>query len=242
MKKQLWRRPVSWLVGGIAAALVILALLPQQVQVCETNPQSGQEDCVAHQILAGNLLRLINFVEGHHGFFLVAFTALLFIVTGLLWHATRSLVTGAEDTARRQLRAYVFVVDVAPGSGVQPPLAVSYRLTLKNSGQTPAYDVRIRGRLALVPPGQAPPVPTEPLERTSRVVIAPGAVVYHDTRTPTTGSEEWAVLQAQTHDVYLSGVIWYRDAFGTERHTNLLAKRLPNSHEVVACADGNDAT
>jgi hypothetical protein len=37
------------------------------------------------------------------------FTALLFFATLALWLSTRALVRGAEDTAERQLRAYVFL-------------------------------------------------------------------------------------------------------------------------------------
>jgi hypothetical protein len=47
--------------------------------------------------------------EASHNELIAAFTILLAIVTLFLWWATRGLVRGAEETARRQLRAYVFV-------------------------------------------------------------------------------------------------------------------------------------
>jgi hypothetical protein len=44
---------------------------------------------------------------------LTIFTLGLAIYTARLWGATRRLVEGAEDTAERQLRAYVFVKEVS---------------------------------------------------------------------------------------------------------------------------------
>src|ERR1700733_4819113 len=38
------------------------------------------------------------------------FTALLFFATLALWWATRGLVVGADETARRQLRAYISIM------------------------------------------------------------------------------------------------------------------------------------
>jgi predicted PurR-regulated permease PerM len=59
---------------------------------------------------------LIGFLESHDklvsgigSIFLVAFTALLAGSTLFLYLATRNLVEGAENTAQRQLRAYVGV-------------------------------------------------------------------------------------------------------------------------------------
>jgi hypothetical protein len=67
-----------------------------------------------------------------------------------LWWSNRRLVTGAEKSSERQLRAYIFVTASqivaadADGTMFQPlqniragtrPLAI---LTIKNTGQTPA--------------------------------------------------------------------------------------------------------
>src|SRR5215207_3972459 len=49
-----------------------------------------------------------------------------------LWVATRSLVRGAEDTAARQLRAYVVV---------EPGAIFEIQPIIVNAGQTPAYEV-----------------------------------------------------------------------------------------------------
>lgn len=53
-----------------------------------------------------------------------------------LWFATRRLVRGAENTAERQLRAYIFVSDSSRLGGPSP--APEFRIVVKNFGQTPA--------------------------------------------------------------------------------------------------------
>ena len=66
---------------------------------------------------------------------LVLFTAGLFIATYFLWRATKNLVKGAEETAERQLRAYIFL-DGAVCTATAP--APAFVMTFKNFGQTPA--------------------------------------------------------------------------------------------------------
>lgn len=70
---------------------------------------------------------------------LSVFTALLGFATVRLWFVTSELVDGAEDTARRQLRAYLGVVDahieIAHGR-------ISVAMHIKNFSPTPAYQFR----------------------------------------------------------------------------------------------------
>ena len=64
------------------------------------------------------------------------------MVTGFLWWSTRKLVKGAEDTAIRQLRAYVsinighFSIEAAKNY-----LRIEY--LIKNMGQTPAEKLSV---------------------------------------------------------------------------------------------------
>ena len=69
---------------------------------------------------------------------IVAFTAALFFATWLLWSATKSLVVGAERTAERQLRAYVYFKETKVDFAARK---VAYRID--NFGQTPAHKVRL---------------------------------------------------------------------------------------------------
>ena len=59
----------------------------------------------------------------------------LAVFTTLLWRATWNLVTGAETTARHQLRAYVSI----KGLGLGPDRWDRFGIQLRNFGQTPAF-------------------------------------------------------------------------------------------------------
>jgi hypothetical protein len=81
---------------------------------------------------------------------LALFTFGLFVATWLLHRSTKSLVVGAEQTAERQLRAYVFVdaSEIRKFGFDQPPEGW---LRIKNGGATPAYDLERTGQIMLAP-------------------------------------------------------------------------------------------
>ncbi|HTZ21358.1 MAG TPA: hypothetical protein VMC06_10800, partial [Opitutaceae bacterium] len=64
---------------------------------------------------------------------LTLFTAGLFVATALLWGATKRLVEGGEDTAKRQLRAYVGV-SVDRLSNFNSKADIGIGMTLSNHG------------------------------------------------------------------------------------------------------------
>jgi hypothetical protein len=111
-------------------------------------------------------------------FLLVAFTAGLFAATVALWYATRDLVRGAEETAERQLRAYIVVTQ---GSVTVPKSndAINIYIQIKNTGQTPAYEFStwLDGGVF---PNEVVPFPKEstPLsERKGESIVGPGQTV-----------------------------------------------------------------
>lgn len=64
----------------------------------------------------------------------------LWLATRSLWVATEQLVKGAEDTTRRQLRAYVSVhAGIVQYQKVGDGHCIVINVTLKNQGVTPAY-------------------------------------------------------------------------------------------------------
>jgi hypothetical protein len=78
---------------------------------------------------------------------IAAFTVILGLVTGILglatwklWRSTDRLVKGAEDTASRQLRAYVLAKNckVTRENGKS-----KLRVKVQNYGQTPAHELKI---------------------------------------------------------------------------------------------------
>jgi hypothetical protein len=151
-------------------------------------------------------------------------TCILGIATWRLWSATDRLVTGAEDTAERQLRAYVLVqpvtlYDFAEGR------RLSADFTIRNVGQTPAYRVRAvadidifdhplvdyQGELILPDPNA--PIPTRALQPTGDFLC--GGQMDR----PLTALDVMQVLAGENRRVYLFGVVIYEDAFGEERRT-----------------------
>jgi hypothetical protein len=117
------------------------------------NEQQAKENCTA---LSGPVLTTLGWIAAvthkYEGLITAAFTVVLAVFTGRLWYstdnlwkATTELVRGAEDTAQRQLRAYVGVT--VPDSELRypdqslqssDPSIFKIALEIRNSGQTPA--------------------------------------------------------------------------------------------------------
>src|SRR5665647_2600220 len=125
----------------IFGALILIvgvesSAIPTQGQICKEN----NEDCTTHNMALVVLWQTAEAFEEHGEAVIALFTVILGISTWLLWQSTRDLVNGAEDTARRQLRAYVFV---EPGDfdGLNPQTAAVGYFNVRNSGLTPAINV-----------------------------------------------------------------------------------------------------
>ena len=113
---------------------------PLIIKVLPSQNINGEADKVAkHQEKKATTEWWLVILTG--GF--VAFTAGLFVVTGLLWRAAERLVKSAENTARRQLRAYIAIKeDDEPLQDISMPdngHALEIHMVMKNVGQTPAF-------------------------------------------------------------------------------------------------------
>jgi hypothetical protein len=173
------------------------------------------------------------------------FTALLTVVTALLWWATRRLVKGAEDTAERQLRAYLFIDEAQL---IVSDAAATVASTIRNFGQTPAKRIRNTARITIQP--AAYPFAFEPLEH----VDAPGNAMLgprthlnstQPVQYPQDGYPLLALLESGATTVYFQSLITYEDFFGKTRTTNYTAKTSKNLQGHWAFAPlpmGNDAT
>ncbi len=158
---------------------------------------------------------------------------------------TEASVLLAKETAERQLRAYVLVHSIDGMDPVtQPPLLIPYNFVMKNSGQTPAYQVEIHIVRALVKKGgEFPPLP--PVEDAEGMKtyspIPPGGFGHHTVGLTTRITPEIAVAAQHTHDLYIFGRIRYRDAFGKSRTTNFRYVRSPNSQKLSGASEGNES-
>jgi hypothetical protein len=149
---------------------------------------------------------------------LVAFTFLLFWATLALWLSTRRLVSGAEITAKRQLRAYV---DLMSGQVIDfgiPNRPFRVRIVVKNSGQTPAYEV---DQWVSVGPDDIPPKigfpPPSPEIPSIKSTLAPGAVSTTLQECEPLSAMQIEKIRSGKAAIWAWGEIAYKDAFGEDR-------------------------
>ncbi len=146
---------------------------------------------------------------------------LLVLFTFTLWWATQRLVRGSEETAERQLRAYVFgtyhsVNVTADAKGT--PFKVMIQYEVRNYGQTPAHRIRNAAYVAKLPwPMPRDFVVQSPKWDDPRTVsLAPGQFMFQNDEIP------YEVLP-NGQRYYLVALIEYFDVFGQKRTTKLCA-------------------
>lgn len=174
--------------------------------------------------------RFVTFIERREKFitatstiFIAAFTVVLAIATGFLYFVTKNLVSGAEETAQRQLRAYVAVFPLRLDY-IKPNEPLVFTTGNVNGGQTPAYKLTTSGTMLLLdrtlPPNFPFPVISE--EPTSRTTLPPRLQFDgHIRREDITFSQEQLIeiLTAEKRQLYFFGQVDYIDAFGKSRWT-----------------------
>lgn len=157
----------------------------------------------------------------------------------------------AEDTANRQLRAYVTTEDHAiAGFWRNGPTVL--HLKVWNRGQTPAYNVRIWSTVTgtLVDPDNTKIFKkVDQNFRQSRAVIGPGQSIVHDNdcQSPLDEAVYIGVVLGEIKLVY-GGVVTYRDAFGKRHFTTFKQFFVGDgswnqrSDDLMACGRGNVAS
>jgi hypothetical protein len=131
----------------------------------------------------------------------------------------RDTLKTMQDTAERQLRAYVGVSDASIHKvETGAPEAIVH---IKNFGQTPAYDVRawIHMWIAEHPLSEVLPDAPEDLPK-GTAVIHPGThVAFFMPKEPPVKAEFIPLLGTAAGTIYVYGIIKYRDVFKRERTT-----------------------
>jgi hypothetical protein len=187
---------------------------------------------------------------------IAAFTVMLAVATGFLFWSSEKVADAAKQSAdaaksaielsnkiaERQLRAYIPIDTAQVTINGQTLKAV---IGVKNSGQTPAYDLTAKTRLQTQPIGAYIPVQFEDVEA-SKAIVGPN-VTIHPTATLTIPTDSTVVLPALrngTHIIYVVGHIEYRDIFDTLRHIDfrLRSNSFENGVWILEPApDGNNA-
>ena len=158
-------------------------------------------------------------------FWIAIFTVILGIATVFLYLATRELVQGAEKTAERQLRAYIYIHPVTLyvfTVGAHPAILLS----AKNYGTTPTRNGRVRYGFAISPPNdeQDYTVPEDQMVTGKQPLGFPSkgdeeAVPLRLAGKNPTTEDEFLLVSQQHHVVVLKGTFIYEDIFKIERHT-----------------------
>lgn len=172
-------------------------------------------------------------------------TTPLAVFTALLWIATWRLVKGAEDTAKRQLRAYVSVAS-AEIIDLNAGLIPVAHLRVKNFGQTPAYDLVAIGGIAVGESFDRLPAPTGPSVM-SRSSLSIGAISdqYHPAPRPLR-PEEMAAILAGTMTLWVYGEFQYRDTFNINHSISYRFQTGGTAGvrgtNLAVCEEGNQET
>jgi len=144
---------------------------------------------------------------------LIAVGLLQLFVFGYQALKLRQTVKTMEDTAERQLRAYVFITD---GNISIDPTTFRIFIKLRNSAQTPGYEFSTWLGGGIYRDDDSPfPLDTKPLgERSVASIIGPGETVDIDSRNSSISQEEISAII----DEYLAIFVWggcdYTDTFG----------------------------
>jgi hypothetical protein len=188
-------------------------------------------------------------------FALAGITLILAVITGVLakytfrlWGATDKLVKGAEDTAERQLRAYVMVLKAEiVNVGRRPYLpGVSepwVDVTFKNFGQIPA--TKVIGKFAMCI--KESPLTTDLDGR--QTIVAMGLIAPGDTHTSrlNVAVNDRHTLTDSKNAFFVHGEVSYHDGFHPDRVTNFRYMRrggedLSRDSEMETYPEGNEIT
>ena len=212
--------------------------VPQANQYEQQGKKPGDEGTEFWPPLFGYRLKVTDTL-------LVLFTALLFVATWRLWLATDNLVKGSDDTAKRELRAYVGTEHIGV---LDNP--VRGGIVVKNFGRTIATEVEVRIAGAFA---NTQPIANFSLGgRKCKAIHMPSEVTQWNEPVAIQGNDR-ALLNSGTGSVYVWGRIDYKDVFGephwttfrfmTEGRPGPLDDPYFSGHgwKVQTCHEGNDA-
>jgi hypothetical protein len=193
---------------------------------------------------------------------IAVFTILLVVVTAALWRATRDLVSSAERSSERQLRAYVSLLDIKLRDSNQTYERLlrkgvahavlefqnepTVRIRIKNYGKTPAYHVRSVVHMQIEPIANEAAVVASPFQPGSNSSIGPGHTFTLSQRfmRSLTSEEMWRINNGE-RSIYAVGRIEYETAFRQRCFTNFKLQYHglyppAKGSGFLYCPDGNE--
>lgn len=157
----------------------------------------------------------------------------------------------AEDTSKRQLRAYVATEDHSIIDFVVGQQA-GFVCKVYNRGQTPAYDVQIWSQPTAIKCDQETPdfakIRQNGKFAKSKALLGPGQFIVHENRmTGQLEESSYYSVSAGGIAIIWAGVVTYRDSFGKRRISSFKymatgeGAEMPSSFDMHACGRGNRA-
>jgi hypothetical protein len=188
-----------------------------------------------------------SYTRTFHEDIIAGFTVLLSVVTVFLWLATRQLVKGAETASQQELRAYVFAGDIK--LELDPSGTPFVTINVQNVGKTPAYGTTIlrTARTFIGNEIRSFPAATKSIT-TSKIDLGQGVGAVGQLPVGEILNQNGlAALKTGDIELFVFGIIEYRDIFGKRRTTEFRFvmgghHKWPSDNRLVACEDGNKAT
>ena len=143
----------------------------------------------------------------------------------------------ADETAEKQLRAYITISEthICNIAEVFPPKAF---FQVKNSGQTPAYNVRLFCQVMIRPFPYDGPFPVDYKQQGTSAVIGPGLSLTNNIPFPNFPMDAIPLLIEGKAILYIYGEMYYRDIFKKEHVTKF---RLYHGGDRPVCEGGINA-
>jgi len=201
-----------------------------------SNDQTGYQSCATmHEAI----FRLGYFIWDHAGHdnivafgtvMIALFTYVLYRSTHKLWDSHERQLGHLERTAKRELRAYIVteVTDLIWPNNWQG--IASVRIAIKNTGQTPAHDLRTVSRTALYDYPFPPDFDFTLIsgEDPSVGLLGPGQPTETEGNSDPLSGDDWIVIRHGDGKQRLCtyGTVTYRDAFGDSQWTNFCVSHV----------------
>jgi hypothetical protein len=230
---------------SLPATVLIVHTEPPK-QIAAANADQGGNEASEYWVIFGRRLKITDTT-------LVAVTFLIFIATCFLWWATRRLVREAQETSRRQLRAYIGYHGTHPCPNMDKTKLAHIQMVFKNFGQTPAYDVEFFLNCPAVFKNEAEGKWSKGQSSYAKSVVNPGQFIPYNRgyQVPEVAARIADLTTADPDEphsarafVYLWGEVHYVDAFGGKRWTRFrwhVGGMNIKDGEWSICRGGNEA-
>jgi hypothetical protein len=229
----------SWaLIVFVYLALAeVLSLAPvPDLSLCLIQPEHSQQTtndnkpkyCPALHVAAALAIEGTDtFLERHDKSVVGAFTIVLaistiglWLATNKLWDAARNQFTHSEETAKRQLRAYINMTNCHLEYLTSFSQRLEAYVVFTNSGQTPAYSVRNSGNFAISRTGEEV-FNNLPAQRESSSTVGRDGSVNKKLIAPRLLTQaDYSGLGNGSLTLWVYGRLTYKDAFGGDHFTN----------------------